>query len=402
MHFIVLGHMDPEDEAFWSGTPKNIVGGLRDAGHHVTTIGPLKPQVTLWARIKGRLYRHVCGKVYLINRDPAVARLRAQHANRMLRDCSAADAVIVPYLPDAAYLNCVAPLILVHDATWHQLLDFYPGYERTRIAKETQNGGYEMDLLSLRKCGRAIYASKWAASSAINDYRIDPTKVCVLPLGAGFHLIPTRDQLVQWVKGRGRGPCRLLFVGIDWYRKGGDIAVAIAQRLASRGLPVELQVVGCDLAGAVPSFVRSYGFLSKTDPLQAHVIQRLFGEADFFVLPTRAECFGMVFNEAAAYGLPVAATSVGGVPEIVGESWGSLWSSNATPDAIAEWIHVNYFDRDAYESMAWSARKNFEERLSWGAFCRDLVVITEKLQAEADWALDSKRAATSAKYSDLQ
>ena len=69
----------------------------------------------------------------------------------------------------------------------------------------------------------------------------------------------------------------------------------------------------------------------------------------------------MVFNEAAAYGLPVAATSVGGVPEIVRESLGSLWSPNATPDAFAESIHVHYFDRDAYERMAWSARDSFEE-----------------------------------------
>ena len=36
------------------------------------------------------------GKVYLINRDPAVARLRAQHANRLLRDCGTVDGVICP------------------------------------------------------------------------------------------------------------------------------------------------------------------------------------------------------------------------------------------------------------------------------------------------------------------
>ena len=380
MHFVVLGHMDPEEEAFWSGIPRNIVRGLRRVGHRVTTIGPLQPQVTLWAGIKGRFYRHAWGKIYLINRDPVVARLRAQHANRLLRDCSAVDAVIVPYLPDAAFLNCPAPLILVHDATWHQLLDFYPGYERERIARETQNGGYQMDLLSLHKCDRAIYASKWAASSAIDGYGIDPAKVCVLPLGAGLTSVPTRKQLARWVKLRGRGPCRLLFVGIDWHRKGGDIAVAIAQQLASRGTPVELQVVGCDPPGAVPSFVRSFGFLSKTNPLQANVIQRLFEEADFFVLPTRAECFGMVFNEAAAYCLPVAATSVGGTPEIVSESWGGLLPLNATPGAFAEWIHSHYFDRAAYERMAWSARDCFEERLNWGAFCRGLTTIIKTLK----------------------
>ena len=133
MHFVVLGHMDPEGEAFWSGIPRNIVRGLRSAGHRVTTIGPLKPHVTSWARIKGRFHRHTRAKVYLINRDPAVAHQRAQHANRLLRDCGTMDAVIVPYLPDAAYLSCSAPLILVADATWHQLLDFYPGI-RTVVA----------------------------------------------------------------------------------------------------------------------------------------------------------------------------------------------------------------------------------------------------------------------------
>jgi glycosyltransferase involved in cell wall biosynthesis len=374
--------MDPEDRMFWSGTPKNMVAGLREAGHRVTTIGPLQPQATLWARIKGRFYRHVWGQVYLINRDSAVARLRAEHANLLLRECGTVDAVIVPYLPDAAYLSSAAPLIVVHDATWHQLLDFYPGYERKRIARETQNDGYEMDYLSLQKCDLAIYASEWAASSAAKDYGIDPRKICVIPLGAGLNSVPTRDQLVRCVKGRGRGSCRLLFVAVDWYRKGGDIAVAIAQRLASRGVPVELQVVGCQPPGVMPSFVRSFGFLSKTNPPQAQVVQRLFEEADFFVLPTRADCSPIVLNEAAAYGLPVAATSVGGVPEIVHESWGGLLPPDATPDAFAEWLHLQYFDRNAYERMAWSARENYEERLNWGAFCQKLAVLTKPLLAE--------------------
>jgi glycosyltransferase involved in cell wall biosynthesis len=380
MHFVVLGHMDPEDETFWSGIPMNIVHGLRQAGHRVTTIGPLQPQVPSWARIKGRFYRHVRGKVYLINRDPTVARLRAQNANRLLLDCGAVDAVIVPYPPDAAYLSCPGPLILVHDATWHQLLDFYPGYERKRIAKETQNGGFELDLLALKKCDRAIYASTWAASSALDTYHIDSQKLRIFPLGAGVASVPTREQLTQWMKRRGRGPCRLLFVGIDWYRKGGDIAVAIAKGLNFDGVPVELQVVGCHPPGAVPPFVHSFGFLSKTDPTQARVIQRLFEEADFFVLPTQAECFGMVFGEAAAYGLPVASTNVGGVAEIVQESWGILLSPNATPEAFARWIMMHYFDRDAYERKAWSARSSFEERLNWRAFCRNLAEMTETLR----------------------
>ena len=171
-------------------------------------------------------------------------------------------------------------------------------------------------------------------------------------------------------------------MGVDWYRKGGDIAIAIAQRLADRGLAVELQVVGCHPTGTVPVFVRPFGFLSKTDPPQAQQIRRLFEEADFFVLPTRADCFAMVLSEAAAYGLPVAATRLGGIPELVRESWGSLFSPNATPDEFAEWIHAHYLDRQTYEQMAWSARENFEERLNWDVFCRRLAALTKTLRAD--------------------
>src|SRR5579862_1567190 len=122
MRFVLLGHMHPNDEAFWSGIPMQIGQSLRDAGHEVATIGPLEPGVTTWGRIKGRFYRHAFGKNYLINRDPGVNRARAVHANRLLSQHAAADAVVVVYPPDAAYLQCPVPLILVHDATWYGLL----------------------------------------------------------------------------------------------------------------------------------------------------------------------------------------------------------------------------------------------------------------------------------------
>jgi len=378
MRLVLLGHADPDDEGFWSGIPMHIAASLRSAGHEVCTIGPLEPDVTLWGRLKGRFYRHALGRNYSINRDPALFKARAIQANRLLQDQTGADAIIVPFPPDAAYLNCAPPIILVHDATWYQLLDFYPGYERSNLSRETIKGGLELDRRALAVCDRAIYSSHWAANSARRDYGIDPVKLHVIPFGAGLTAVPSRDDIARYLAERQHGPCRLLFMGVDWHRKGGDIALAAASKLHDDGLSVELQVVGCEPPSGVPSFVRRFGFLSKKDPRQASLIHMLFQQASFFIMPTRADCTPVVFGEAAAYGLPVLTTNVGGISEIFGTGdWGSMFPLTVSPDEYARRIRACYESRGEYQRMAWAARQEFEDRLNWSTFCRGLLAVVD-------------------------
>jgi glycosyltransferase involved in cell wall biosynthesis len=62
----------------------------------------------------------------------------------------------------------------------------------------------------------------------------------------------------------------------------------------------------------------------------------LYAAADCFVLPTEAlECFGLIVLEAYASGIPVIATPVGAIPEVMGEANRNWLSENTTPGAIA-------------------------------------------------------------------
>jgi glycosyltransferase involved in cell wall biosynthesis len=65
--------------------------------------------------------------------------------------------------------------------------------------------------------------------------------------------------------------------------------------------------------GSLPPGVTLHrGITSHTDAWRA-----LWHAADVFVLPTRDEAFGIVFQEAAAAGLPAIGSRLNGVPEIV-------------------------------------------------------------------------------------
>jgi glycosyltransferase involved in cell wall biosynthesis len=60
------------------------------------------------------------------------------------------------------------------------------------------------------------------------------------------------------------------------------------------------------------------GRISFPGPRVGAELTRTYAEADLVTLASRAETYGMVLTEALAHGLPVVATSVGGVPEAVG------------------------------------------------------------------------------------
>jgi glycosyltransferase involved in cell wall biosynthesis len=381
MRFAFLHHDNPLSESLWSGIPLNIVRTLRELGHEVVVIGPLDPQSPISGRIKTQIYRHLFKKQYLINRDPHVARLRAEDGNRRLRNAGPMDAVLITFPPNAAFLETSDPVLLIHDATWMQLLDFYPGYERRAFAEETLHGGTELDQKALSRCDRAIFCSSWAASSAIHDFSVTPEKVSVAPLGANIVSPPTRDNVASYLLLRGKGPMKLFFLGKEWHRKGGDIAIQVATEIEHRGLPVELHVAGCDPQGEIPSFVYRHGLLHKDVPQEAEKLQELFASSDFFIMPSRADAFGIAIAEAAAFGLPVMACDTGGVREVARREWSIAPPLDSSPAVYADWATRVFRDRADYERRSWLARESYENDLNWPAFCRHLVNVVQEIKS---------------------
>jgi glycosyltransferase involved in cell wall biosynthesis len=90
-------------------------------------------------------------------------------------------------------------------------------------------------------------------------------------------------------------------------------------------------------------------------------------------LPTRAECYGIVFCEASAYGLPVVTTNTGGVSGAVKDGVnGFLLSVDADADEYAIKIMELFSNDEKYYSLVKSSRDLFEKKLNWDAWALEV------------------------------
>jgi glycosyltransferase involved in cell wall biosynthesis len=166
---------------------------------------------------------------------------------------------------------------------------------------------FELNRRAFRAAAKLVTWSSWARASLIADYNVDPARIEVLAPGAAAAYFAIGDRRTAKVV---PSRVRLLFVGGDFRRKGGEqLLEAFAGSLAERA---ELHVVTKQRVAPRPH-VHVYPNLGPNSP----ELLRLFAEADVFVLPSRGECLAVALMEATAAGLPVVTTTVGALGEAV-------------------------------------------------------------------------------------
>lgn len=193
--------------------------------------------------------------------------------------------------------------------------------------------------------------SQWAKDSLVRHYGAPADKVTVIHPGTVLSNFP--DPTTK--SSKHPGPLRVLFVGGDFVRKGGDLLLDV-WRSHLRG-KVELHLVtGTDVPTEDGVFV--YRGLKPHSP----ELLRRYAEADVFVLPTRGDCLAVVLGEAMASRLPIITTRVGAHAEAVvdGES-GFVLDVDDGP-ALRDRLERMAQDRDLVDRMGKRSRQVGEER----------------------------------------
>lgn len=358
---------DPADRYAWSGINHTLAGLIASGGAELLPVGPLSSPRAWWgkARTFASRLRPGGGARYLWTLDPALLRAYAWQVERRLERLRP-DVVFSPGTQPVAHLAARWPTVFWTDAPFGAMRGYYPWYQE--VSAESIRDGMACDNLALTHCRAACYSSEWAASAAVDRHGADPANVHVLPFGANLEYDLSPDDLPAIVARRLREPWRFLFVGVEWERKGGDLALAVVRALNEAGHPAELVVAGCQPPARchpLPAYVRLEGFVSQHTPEGRRRLSELFASALFYLMPSRAEAYGIVFCEASAHGVPSLSARTGGIPTIIhdGEN-GQLFDPAATAGEYVDFV-LRHADPAVYQALARRSLAAYRSRLDW-------------------------------------
>ncbi|HEU5228404.1 MAG TPA: glycosyltransferase family 4 protein [Ktedonobacteraceae bacterium] len=342
----------------------------------VTSLGPAGQVLYFAGRVIRRGILLPLGKNIDYTHTVVLSKAVASTFERRLARASF-DAIFAPAArTELAYLETDIPVLYYTDLTARQFRDYARNLRGLTpwAVEQTEH----LERRAFRRAQHVVFPSNWAARSALQDYGVPQEKISVIPMGANVEGIPSMEEITSRRSNGVLSKCRLLFVGVDWERKGGNVAFETMIELLNRGLNASLTVVGCrPPKEKVHPKMQVIPFLDKSLPEERSQFNDLLRESDFMVFPTQKDASPIVCAEANAFGLPLIAADVGGLAVRNGEN-GILLPAAASGHEYSDAIQQLVNDSSRYLALAQSGRAAYDSRLNWDAWGKSINAVLER------------------------
>ena len=356
-----LSSEDPRNKRVWSGTHYSIYNALRQVGQ-VEILGPFVPEFTLTVgKIKNQVLLRLFKKRFDYRHSIALSKAYAKYFSVKIKH-GKYDLLVAPAASaEIASLETDIPIIYISDGTFKSCLNYHKSL--SNLTEESVKLGNKVEQLAIEKSKYVIVSSEWAAKSVKEDYGASDEKIKVIPFGANMEVLPSEQQLVfeiptEW---------RLLFVGVYWESKGGDIVFRAFNFLRERGYNVSLTILGCTPPVEVKDEkITVIPFIDKNNLEGQKKMAEIFTQHHLLILPTRFDCTPIVINEASAFGIPSIVAKTGGVKGHLHDGVnGFLVDYSDKGRKYGELIEGLITEPLKYLSLRQSTRKEYVDRLNW-------------------------------------
>ncbi len=214
---------------------------------------------------------------------------------------------------------------------------------------------------------REIYAharhvfvmSNHVRDSLCEDYQLSPSRVTTVYGGSNVDPSPAPLQ------NGGYANRTVVFVGVDWERKGGPTLARAFERLRVDVADAQLIVVGCR-PNLGQAWCEELGKISRED------VKRQVVRGSVLCLPTRVEPFGIAVIEAFYQKLPVVVSDVGAMPTLVRHGESGLVVPSDDAEALAAALRELLTDPAKCRQFGEAGFRDVGERYAWPTVGRNL------------------------------
>ncbi len=237
-----------------------------------------------------------------------------------------------------------------------------PGYDNTRLYLRPLH--WLLRPLSNFIWSRATFVTAISNNLKALAHNTSPHLDIVVINNAVHQEIFQRERRMPRV-----GAVRLICVCRLVRRKGLEYLIRAMQDLMESGIRLEIVGTG-EREAQVRSLIEDCGVdthVSLAGYVPQEGLSDRYGDADIFVLPSLSESFGQVLLEAMSAGLPVIASSVGGIPEIVDHESGGLLIEPASSGAIVTAVKKLSNDPKRRHAMGVYNVQQVKTRFRWSA-----------------------------------
>lgn len=357
----------PKDKKSWSGIYYQMFKSLENKVEKVDCIGPISIFFMKPLAVINKLTRFFLRKGYNHKNGIILSFIHSKIIQFRLKG-KEYDYIFAPAAStEIAFLNTKIPIIYCSDSSFGQLNEYYDTY--SNLFKFSIKESNYIEHKAISNATIFTYPSKWAANYIVNNYRLN-ANVKVIPFGANIEtdLLSFEPKIIDKFK-----KINILFLGVDWYRKGGEIVYETFLKLLEKGYNIELTICGC-IPPVSHKNITVIPFLDKNKASDLNKFNSLLQATHFLFLPSKAECFGIVFCEASAFGVPSITRNTGGINDAVHNGVnGYCLEENAKASDYFEVFQKLIENEKEYKKLSLSSRALYEEKLNWDKWATSLI-----------------------------